>query len=67
NLIRDTAKRAMERMGAVESFTMAPPYTMRVEYTEGKYAEAAAMSPGVQRIDEKTVTQTRSRLQELVL
>ena len=67
NMIRDRAKRAMGRIGSVEPFTMAPPYTMMVEYTESKYAEAAAMNPGVKRIDENTVTQMRSRLQELVL
>lgn len=66
SLIKNTAKRAVERIGAVEPFTMEPPYTMRIEYTESKYAEAAAMNPGVQRVEENTVTQTRSRLQDLV-
>jgi D-aminopeptidase len=66
SLIKETARRAMKLIGSVEPFTMRPPYVMKVEYTERKYAEASAMNPGVQRVDENTVTQTRGRLQELV-
>jgi D-aminopeptidase len=39
---------------------------MRVEYTESKYADEAAKNPGVERLDETTVTQTRERLGNLV-
>jgi len=65
-VIREAARRAMTKIGSVEPFTLAPPYVMRVEYTDKKYAEWALRDPGVEQIDETTTTQTRNGLLELV-
>ncbi len=64
--IREAARRAMTKIGSVEPFILEPPYTMRVEYTDEKYAEWALRSPGVERIDKTTTNQTRNSLLELV-
>jgi D-amino peptidase len=66
DVIREAARRAMNRVESVEPFRVDPPYTMRVEYTEKKYAEYALRSPGVKRIGETTTNQTRDSLFELV-
>ena len=66
DVIREKARRAMTKLGSVEPFSLDPPYTMRVEYTEKKYAEWALRDPGVERIDETTTIQTRNSLSELV-
>jgi len=66
SLIREAARRAMGLVGSVEAFTVRPPFSVRVEYTEAKYADTAAMSRGVERIDGLTVAQTRSSLQDIV-
>jgi D-amino peptidase len=64
--VRDAARRAMNKVGSVEPFRLDPPYTMKVEYTDEKYAEMALRSPGVKRIGEATTNQTRNSLHELV-
>jgi D-amino peptidase len=66
DVIREKARQAMTRLGSVEPFSLDTPYTMRVEYTEKKYAEWALRDPGVERIDETTTKQTRNSLLELV-
>jgi D-amino peptidase len=66
DVIREAARRAMTKIGFVEPFSLAPPYVMRVEYTDKKYAEWALRDPGVEQIDETTTTQTRNGLLELV-
>ncbi len=64
--VREAARRAVKKVGSVEPFRLDPPYTMKVEYTEDKYAERALRSPGVKRIGEATTNQTRNSLHELV-
>lgn len=64
--VRDAARRAMSKVGSLEPFRLDPPYTMRVEYTDEKYAELALRDPGVKRIGEATTNQTRNSLHELV-
>jgi D-amino peptidase len=66
DVIREKARRAMTKIGSVEPFSLDPPYTMRVEYTDKKYAEWALRDPGVEQIDETTTNQTRNSLLELV-
>jgi len=66
NLVKEKARQAMGLIGVVQTFRLEPPYIMRVEYTEGKYADEAAKNPGVDRLDETTVSQTRERLGNLV-
>ena len=65
-LVMEKAKKAMGLIGVVQPFRLEPPYVMRVEYTESMYADEAAKNPGVERVDEATVTQTRERLTDLV-
>jgi len=65
SLVREKAKKAMGLIGVAQPFRLEPPYTMRVEYTESSYAEEAAKIPGVTRVDDTTVAQTRGRLSEL--
>jgi len=66
DVIREKARQAMTKLGSVEPFSLDPPYTMRVEYTDEKYAEWALRDPGVEQLDETTTNQTRNRLSELV-
>ncbi len=66
DVIREKARQAMTKLGSVEPFSLDPPYTMRVEYTDKKYAEWALRDPGVEQLDETTTNQTRNRLSELV-
>ncbi len=65
-VIREAARRAVTKVGSVEPFSLDPPYTMRVEYTDEKYAGWAQQNPGVKQIDETTTTQTRDSLLKLV-
>lgn len=64
--VRDAARRAMNKVGSVEPYRLDPPYTMRVEYTDEKYAEYALRDPEVKRIGEAATNQTRNSLSELV-
>ena len=66
DVVREAARRAMKKIGSLEPFRLDPPYTMRVEYTEEKYAELALRSPSVKRIGETTTNQMRNSLFELV-
>lgn len=54
-VIREAAKRAMAKIGAVAPYRMKPPYTLRTQFTEIKLADRAAAQPGVKRIDATTV------------
>lgn len=65
-VIREAAERAMEKIGDVEPFRVDPPYTLRVQYTEAKYAEQVLQHEGVERVNETTVEQVRDALSELV-
>jgi D-amino peptidase len=64
-LVREKAKKAMSMIGAAQPFRLEPPYIMRVEYIEGKYADEAAKNPGVTKVNDTTATQTRGKLSEL--
>lgn len=66
-VIREAARRAMDKIGVIEPFRLEPPYTMRVQYTEKKYADGAMRHEGMARIDETTVEQIRSGLSELII
>lgn len=65
-VIQEAAKRAMDKIEEIELFKMSPPYTMRVQYTEAKYAEQVSQHEGVERVDEITVEQVRDTLSELI-
>ena len=65
-VIREAAERAMGKVGDVEPFRVDPPYTMRVQYTDAKYAEQMSQHEGVERVDDTTVEQVRGALSELI-
>jgi D-amino peptidase len=64
--IRDAARRVMAKIGDLEPFKLEPPYTMRVQYIEEKYAEGIREQPGIFRVNDTTVEQIRDNLDELV-
>ena len=66
DVIRNAAKHAMEKIVSVKPFKLEPPYTMRVQYIEAKYAEGIRAQPGVSKVDDTTVEQVRNSLAELV-
>ena len=47
-------------------FKLEPPYTMRVQYIEEKYAEGMREQSDIFRVDDTTVEQVRDSLDELV-
>lgn len=63
--IRVGAKAAMSKIDAIEPFSLDPPYRIKVQYTESKYADNAMQQEGMVRVDETTVEQVRDRLSEL--
>ena len=65
-VIRKAARRAMAKIGDLEPFKLEPPYTMRVQYIEEKYAEGMREQSGIYRVDDTTVEQVRDSLDELV-
>jgi len=65
-VIREAAERAMGKIGDVEPFRVNPPYKMRIQYTEAKYAEQVSQHEGIEKVDETTVVQVRDLLSELV-
>ena len=65
-VIREAARRAMSKIGSVEPWRVEPPYTMRVQYIEEKYAAPMKDRPGMVAIDETTVEQVRDSLQDLI-
>lgn len=64
--IREAVKKAMKKTESIKPFKLDPPYIMKVEYTDKKYAENTAKTQGVTRINETTITQKSDQLHELV-
>jgi D-amino peptidase len=54
-LIREAARRAMMKVGAIEPFCIQPPYQVRTQFTEAKFADENARRPNVKRIDATTI------------
>lgn len=54
-LIREGAKRAMTKVGMIEPFCIQPPYRVRTQFTEGRFADENASRPNVKRIDSTTI------------
>jgi D-amino peptidase len=54
-LIRDGAKRAMAKARSIAPFRFEPPYRLRTQFTEAKYADENANRPNVKRIDATTI------------
>lgn len=65
-VIREGARNAMGKIDKIKPFRLNPPYTMKVQYTEKKYADQTMQHEGVERVNEVTVTQVRDKLSDLV-
>lgn len=71
-LIRQAAKRAIERLGEFTPVAVPDTLTMEIEFLRTDMADAAALVPEVNRVDARTVSYTGNpltifRLQELLL
>lgn len=66
DLLREAGRRAMKKIPSISTFWIEPPYELKVEYTEPKYAELVLRNPGVKKLDEVTITQKRDHLSELI-
>lgn len=54
-LIRETAERAMTKVGTIKPFCIQSPYQVRTQFTEAKFADEQASRPNVKRIDPTTI------------
>ncbi len=54
-LIREAAKRAVERIGEMESLCLESPVTAEITWSEPRRAETCALVPGVEQIGTHTV------------
>jgi len=53
--IRESAVRAMSRVGELEPFTLEPPVHLRISFAHTGNADRASLMPGVERLDSITV------------
>ncbi len=65
DLLREAARRALSKVKTISPFWIEPPYELKVEYIEKKYADYALNNPGVEKIDEVTTIQNKDNLAEL--
>jgi len=65
-LIRETARKAMDKIGRIEPFKFNPPYTMKVQYTQAKYTDQIMRHEGIERINKTTVEQVKDKLSDLI-
>ncbi len=54
-VIRAAARRAMDRIGSIAPYRLAPPFRLRAQFREERFAEPRAAQPGVRRLDAVTV------------
>ncbi|NWG06999.1 MAG: M55 family metallopeptidase [Chloroflexi bacterium] len=54
-LIREGARRAMTKAKTMEPFRIQPPYQVRTQFTEAKFADEQVSRPNVKRIDPTTI------------
>lgn len=59
-VIQEAAEKAIAKISMIEPYHLEPPYTLRTQYTESKFADHHAAQPGVTRINETTVEIERS-------
>ncbi len=64
-LIREGAKRAVDRIPDIELFTIDPPYTFVTEYLDAAAAESKAAVQGAERVDTHTVKIIGDTLDEI--
>jgi D-aminopeptidase len=54
-VISEAAERAVAKIGAIEPYYVEPPYTLRVQFVESRFADRAAAQPGASRVNATTV------------
>jgi len=55
DLIRKAAKKAVQRAADLKPFTIDTPVTVKIEYSHPNYADLQTRTPGVERVDARTV------------
>jgi len=55
DLIRKAAKRAVQRAADLKPFVVNLPVTVKIEYSHPNYADLQTRTPGVERVDARTV------------
>jgi D-amino peptidase len=61
-VIRESARRAMNLVGKIAPFRLEPPYTAQVRFSEEKCANQSAQAEGVRRLDTLTVEKSGNDL-----
>ncbi len=54
-LIREAAKKAVQNAGGFKPFRVSLPVTVKVEYSHPNYADIQSRTPGVERLDPRTI------------
>ncbi|MEM2930199.1 MAG: M55 family metallopeptidase [Thermoproteota archaeon] len=54
-LIREAAKKAVQNAGGFKPFRVSLPVAVRVEYSHPNYADLQCRTPGVERLDSRTI------------
>ena len=54
-LIREAAKRALNRVKDFKPFIITPPIEIKVEFSHPHFADARAKMPGIERMDSRTI------------
>jgi D-amino peptidase len=65
-VIKEAARKAMDKIGTTEPFIISTPFTLKIEYIAAKYAEGVARSPSVTRLDDVTITKKCNTLDDIV-
>jgi len=55
DLIRLAARQAMKKISSIDPYRLSPPFRLRAQYREERFAEQRLGQPGVKRIDPLTV------------
>jgi D-amino peptidase len=65
-LIREGAKRAVERINEIKPFVLETPYEYKVEFTTTQTVSKMCLIPGVRKVDERSIAYTSDNFQEIV-
>ncbi|MEM2941469.1 MAG: M55 family metallopeptidase [Thermoproteota archaeon] len=63
-LIRESAKKAVQNAGNFKPFKVDPPVVLKVEYSHPNYADIQCRTPGVERLDPRTIIVKEDNLLE---
>ena len=66
DIIREAARRAMNKIATTKPFTIKTPFNLKVEYTEAKYAQGFKDAPGIEVLSETSFTKRCNSLDEII-